>query len=99
MGSTCDLGIKYSLLGWICVSRLYRKKHFREGRISRTKEAREGLSRARWGWGEGRHPEEAGRQGRLMLGRAAIARQDKREPLDYSDDAMVFRDQFYSGIT
>lgn len=46
MGTICDLEIKYSLIGWICVSRFYRKKHFGEGRMSRMKEVREGLSRA-----------------------------------------------------
>lgn len=51
------------------------------------------------GGGEGvRTFDKAGRQGGSILRRAEMARLNKGEPLSYSDDKMVFLDQFYSGI-
>lgn len=49
-----DLGINYSLIGWICVSRFYRRQHFRKGEGQRKEEgthqaAREELTRANIG--------------------------------------------------
>lgn len=105
MSTTCGLGINSSLMGWICVSRLLGPSTSERGRAAEGKEEhtrRTGRSCQEQnvgGGGEGvRTFNKAGRQGGSILRRAEMARLNKGEPLSYSDDKMVFLDQFYRGI-